>query len=175
MGFLMAIKVTLACPDCAHTWATILKKGEEYPSYCPACGVFVGADEDFVPSKVTISTALGRSGDATYREIERTSEVRAEAAGDHALKITNMRDGLREGDIAAMPVNNAVSRYADEAHSALGFNYFQGSPQGELARANSGPDRASTGGKALSAIQGGKGIPVMPQASKLIRGNWGGG
>ena len=171
---MMAIKYKLQCPDCGQYWSVVLKQGEELPNYCAHCGAYVGGDPEFVPSKVTISTALGKSADVTYRAMEQASEARAEMAGDPSLKITNIRDNLREGDVAAMPVNNAVTKYADEAHNAFGFNMWQGSPQADLARANSGPGRQHNGSKVLSAIQSGKGTPVIPAASKLIKGNWGG-
>jgi hypothetical protein len=68
---------------------------------------------------------LGRRtkvADQVYRDMEAGSEKRmhlaAEVGGgtasDYAsLKITNMQDNLRAGDVAAMPVRNAVTEHME--------------------------------------------------------------
>lgn len=163
------IKYTIRCPTCGGKFSVV---SDDMPKFCMLCGAADGADDDFVPTQMNIGgSAIARSVDKMYRDAEASSEVRAEMAGDPSLKITNMRDNLREGDVAAMPVNNAVTQYADEMHKAVGFNYFQANVSDHVAAAKMGAER-TTGQKALAAIQGGIGAPRLPAK---IAGNWGGG
>ena len=169
----MAVLLKLACPDCAHRFSMRMEDDGKLPSFCPACGHRMESDDpDFVPNQMNIGTALGKSGDQTFRMIEESSIRRAEMAGDPSLKVTNIRDNLREGDVAAMPVNNIVSQVADQAHQQLGFNYFQASVGEELAAVKMGPERG-TGMPALEAIQGGQ-LPSAPRAASVagMKAGW---
>lgn len=116
---------------------------------------------------------IAKSVDQTYRQYEAASIERAEAAGDPSMKVTNMRDNLREGDVAAMPVNNVVTQYAAMAKETAGFDYFQAAGQGSiadtLAMTKAGQER-STGQVALSAIQSARGAPPP---TPTLRGKWG--
>lgn len=67
--------------------------------------------------------------DKLYRDMERGSEVRAQAAADMLgvstadvsdLKITNLRD-THEGEMAHVPIVNEVSKMMDKAPDATGF------------------------------------------------------
>ncbi len=113
--------VVVKCPYCKKKIKWLVD--EPYPDDCPACGTYVGhdrADDDVVmPNILHFST---RCSDGVYKAIEKASENRvyeaAEMAGCSAsemssLKITNMKDSMREGDIAAMPIVNDVTRQMD--------------------------------------------------------------
>ena len=165
-------KYTIRCATCGEKWSVI---SDSMPAFCIKCGAADDSDSMPVPTQVNIGgSAIARSVDKMYRDTEASSAVRAEMAGDPSLKITNMRDNLREGDVAAMPVNNAVTQYADMAHKEMGFNYFQASGQTDIAQTlqlvQNGQER-TTGQKALSAIQGGR-APTMPVN---IKSGWGNG
>lgn len=166
------MRYRLRCPDCAGKF---LHEGEDFPRFCPLCGANCGADEDFVPSQVNIGTVKGQAGDIAFRAYEAASIARAEAAGDPSLKVTDMKDNLREGDVAAK-VPQPSKEYT-QAVEALGAQNWQGAPGGlstadvvSLAKAGA---RQGTGAPVLGAIQGGKGVPVQA-ASASARGNWGG-
>lgn len=170
----MAYNVKCRCPDCGDTYTVRIKDDSELPNFCPKCGSFVGPDDpSFVPTQMNIGTIKGKVVDQTYRQVEASSLVRAEMAGDPSLKITNMRDNLREGDVAAMPVNNAVTQYADVAKQEVGFDYWQANVAENVAMAKSGPGRQYSGSTALEAIQTGPSMPVVPQVKGLPSG-WGG-
>jgi hypothetical protein len=166
----------LRCPDCGHKWRW--PGDQDLPGHCPKNGCNLSVpDPDFVPSKMNIGTVTGKSGDWAYDKLVADSEARAEAAlpaieqqlrdagipADQAqrmatqqaseLKVSNMHDNMREGDVAAMPSNpdNLVSRTAAAYKEALGIDYFQGG--GMMSGAPAAPV-AESGAKFMKAMQG---------------------
>jgi hypothetical protein len=132
-----------------------------------------------VPGLFSIGTHKGKAVDLTYRQLEKSSEVRAEMAGDPSLKVTNLKDNLREGDVAAFapqPSKEYTSQVEGlAAASGQQVNYWQSAPMGAstsqvISYAKSGPDRQSTGAPVLAAIQGGNG---MPPPVPSLKGKWG--
>src|SRR5690348_2158498 len=92
----------LRCPECGTKFKSPTAEG---PEFCPnrKCGVSMADDDDGVIEITApfIRSAKMKATDNVYRDIERTSEVRAQQAADAAgvpvsemsnLKITNMRD-----------------------------------------------------------------------------------
>lgn len=191
----MATKIrrTYRCPDCAEKFS--LAHGDPIPNYCPLCGAYVGVDPNFVPSRMNIATSIGKAGDWSYRKLEADSEARAEAAvpaieqqlrdagipAEQAqkmaaaqaaeIKVTNMRDNMREGDVAAIP---QVSPLYRQQVTALG-----GDPNGAfvggmgVASASPAPVGES-GAKAVQMIQGGVWRSRTPTASATVLGMRGG-
>ena len=99
----------LRCSSCrkAFPW----KASEGMPDACPLCKEPIGGnrDDDDIVMPFIRSAKTDRT-DKVYRDMERGSEIRAElgaqAAGVpvsemSALKMTDMKDNQREGDIAA--------------------------------------------------------------------------
>lgn len=77
-----------------------------------------------------IRSAATKAADGVYRQMETASQYRAERAAEMAgvpvsemadLRITNLRDNLRQGDIAAMPVDNSVTQAMAAAPATTGF------------------------------------------------------
>jgi hypothetical protein len=134
------VAVNIRCPFCKtkFPWAA---KTDPYPKFCPECGEKVGHDrannDVVVPNILAFST---RCQDGVYKAMEKASEQRvyeaAEMAGCDAsemsgLKITNMRDNMREGDIAAIPVNNEVTRQMEAINArGGGFGFGGGADAG---------------------------------------------
>ena len=146
------------CPDCASKIR--VAGNEEIPNFCPHCGAFVGDDSDKPEvAAPMIATALGKSGDQVYRQLEASSGI------------TNLKDGLREGDVAGIPVKNTVTEFAEAAKKEMGFDYWQTSVGSYVSDASAGA-RQGTGQVALSAIQGGR-APSVATAPKL-KSTWGG-
>lgn len=100
----------IRCPHCRERipW----KKDVPFPDECPRCGVATaqGETDDTVIVMPAFLSARTKAIDGTYRQMESTSVVRAEMAAQQAgcdvsdmsaLKITDMKDNMREGDIAA--------------------------------------------------------------------------
>jgi hypothetical protein len=113
------VVIKLRCPDCGQTFKW--PGGQAWPDFCPHCRAPVskGSDEIAMPF---IRSAKTKANDALYRQMEDASEQRAQEAASMLnvpvsdvsdLKITNMRDGMKPGDTAFIPVQNDVSRLMD--------------------------------------------------------------
>jgi hypothetical protein len=124
-----------------HRFEVYLESGE-HPKFCPQCGAEVDASALPVPARVSIGgSAIARATDQTYRLVESTSEERAKMLADQAgdlspqaraalistMKITDMKDGLRQGDVAAktLPVSAEFSHFERERR-ALGLPSLTG-------------------------------------------------
>lgn len=120
---------SLRCPDCRDKfpWPATA----DFPRYCPLCRADIGIDtDDTVISMPSLRSASSKSVDNVYREMERGSEIRAEKGAELAgcsveemsgLKITDIRTGLKEGEIAAPPLNNPVTQAMAQAPGLTGF------------------------------------------------------
>jgi hypothetical protein len=125
-----------------HQFEVMLASGE-HPRFCPQCGCEVDAEALPIPSKIAIGGSnIARATDMTYSLVESSSAARAAELGQPGLKVTDMNDNLRHGDVAAKAPDNAVTRFAREAKTNLGINYMQWG--GGLGGAASGP-RIETG------------------------------
>jgi hypothetical protein len=89
-----------------------------FPECCPSCGYVYEEPENEVclPSLGSLKSAVI---DKTYRDLETTSQHRAEQAAAAAgvpvsemshLKVTDLRDNVQVGETYAKPVNNPVSQ-----------------------------------------------------------------
>ncbi len=146
------------CPGCKQKVKWL---ADDPPDDCPACGhrlVSDRADSDVVmPNILAFST---RCQDGVYKAMEKASEHRmyeaAEMAGCDAsemsdLKITNLRDNMKQGEIAAIPVVNDVTRQMDAIRAAnpnaqMGFGggigYSESVPTGPYPNAGARTQQA---------------------------------
>lgn len=140
-----------------------------WPEACPLCGASVAserADDDIVMP--FIRSAKTDRTDKVYRDIEAGSERRVELAAQAAgcapedmssLKITNMADNQREGDIAAKLVTPA----GDEGKffQPNGSSYMQGNASGAVIDPHSGKITSGiaprAGASAVETIRGAMG------------------
>ena len=170
----MPVTRTLRCPDCSATfpWLFLERDESDFPNCCPRCGNVMTDEPQSLPGGFSIGTAKGKAVDLTYRQIEDASNVRAEAAGDPSLKITNMKDNLREGDVAAMapqPSREYQNQVAAASEAAGGFNHWQHSGMGgvsteqTLALARAGAREGTGAGvdRRQTALHRGAGRPVL--------------
>ncbi len=135
-------------------------------------------DPLIMPPLVSIGTHKGKAVDLTYRQLEESSNFRAEMAGDPSLKITNLKDNLREGDVAAIAPQPSkeyrdIVKGLEEAAGQQSNNWQmggQGLVSEALAYAHSGPDSRSTGAGVLAAIQETTGAPPPIRG---VKGKWG--
>lgn len=124
----------LRCPQCRQKFPWDPQLG--MPKLCPmGCGYEneERADDDIVMP--FIRSHKMKAADDVYRQMEVGSEVRAQAAAEmtgasvedmSGLKITDLKSATREGDIAAVPVKNEVTKIM-EAPAAGGPGWgFQG-------------------------------------------------
>lgn len=151
----------LRCPECrkAFSWDVNLA----WPNRCPfpSCQAEMGnnrADDDVVMPFITSSQLAERMArtDDVYRQMEAGSEQRAQQAASLAgvplsemsdLKITNLKDARKPGEIAAVPVNNAVSQIIDR-----GIGGFQGSNGVEYSAGVQAGAYANAGAKMRTTI-----------------------
>lgn len=167
----MPVFLKLRCPECSHVMK--VPQEEQWPNFCGNCGSFVGVDPTFVPDRLNIGTTRGKSADQVYRQMEAASEARAEMAGDPSLKITDMNDNLREGDVAAKvaPPSQEYQRQVAELGAKA---EFLPNVQGLAGLAKQGPG-VRDGAYALAAIQGGSPGPSTPSAPVIPGAGFGGG
>ena len=150
----------LRCPDCRKAFKWDVSKPT--PRYCPLCNADMGQEpDDNVVSIPAFLSAKTRAADQVYRDHERASEVRAEKAAEaagvpvsemSALKITNMRDAKHQGDLAAIPVVNEVTKQMDAINARGGHFGWQGGGAEYSPAVQSGPF-PNVGAKMRSAIQ----------------------
>lgn len=148
--------------QCEHCDAKFEWPHANPPDECPICGAYVG-DEGKDPIAIPfISSAKNRSADSVYKAMERSTEhhanVAAEMAGVpasemSAMKLTNMQDNLREGDISVREVVNPVSQQMD-AMKARGLPVGFGSNGAALSPdVQSGPF-PNAGAKMIDVVRG---------------------
>ena len=172
------IRRVYRCPDCG---GKIRVDDDVLPKFCIHCGTNLEDDDTpipFSPRSPAIGTSKGKAVDATYRQMEQASIDRAEAAGAPGLKMTNMKDGLRPGDVSAPPVNNIVTQTMAAYKEAAGYDPWQGSVKSELQQVKMGP-QTGNGSVALAAIQSANNAaPRAPKPQASVGGisaGWGGG
>lgn len=117
----MARFQTLQCPDCEGTFRWLQHPSDEpLPNFCPKCGSSMTAEPVFVPLAPHIGRTIGKTADNVYRQMETASVANMEAAAElgggdtsdySALKVSDMADYLRPGDVAAKMPANPVSEH----------------------------------------------------------------
>ena len=139
----------LRCPFCrvAFSWDAALP----WPDKCPVkdCGEEIGIPDRGDGGVVMpfIRSARMTATDKTYRDIEAGSEQRVERAAEltgatkdemSALKIPNLSDNQRAGDIAAQDAAQAMERLQKMSPTPIGFQsngaeFSKGIAQGAVA------------------------------------------
>lgn len=108
------------CPECLGRFNWFHHPiSEPPPNFCPLCGAQMTAEPVFVPTAPHIAKTIGKTADTVYRQMEQAGETRAQVAAEAtggdisdfaALKVSDMADYLRPGDIAAKIPDNPVSQ-----------------------------------------------------------------
>jgi hypothetical protein len=150
------------CPDCGGKFRWLF--ADPPPLFCPLCAAYVGEDEsdEFVPKAPAIRTAANQIPDQLFRNMEQSSIERADqarelAGGDRAdyshMHITNMKDNLREGDVAAIVPPNPVRRFMEQhPQTPIGAQSAQ-TAQGFAAAAHADGIAPHAGAGAAGQIQ----------------------
>jgi len=156
----------LRCPDCRKSFRYDPLAG--HPRFCPLCAADMGEEKsDDVISIPAFLSAQTRSKDQVYRDIESSSQVRAEKAAELAgvpvsemsdLKVTNLRSTKHEGEQAFVPVVNDVTRQMDMLNARGGSVGWQGSNGIQYSSdVQTGP-HPNMGAKMRSALQRANGM-----------------
>ncbi len=142
----MPITRRYQCPDCEAEFTEWHRhRDEPPPNFCPKCGSNMSAaPEEMVPF-IKIGTHRGSNPDKLYRAMERASEDNQERAAEQlgvdksemsAMRITDMKDGLREGDTAAkLPAPKAPIAIQNFQDTALAQEYARSTQVGPYAGA----------------------------------------
>ena len=118
----MAKLFTLQCPECDHKFTFLRHPSDEpMPKSCPHCGF--APEAETLPNAITAphvqNVAKAKAADYTYRAMEESAKHNSEVAAAEfgldaeevrAMQITDLKSNMQEGEIAAMPVTNDVSR-----------------------------------------------------------------
>lgn len=107
----MPVMRTYECPDCEGRFRFLhMTRNEPPPAACELCGADMGgAPEPALAAPAIGGSPIARSVDKIWNDASKNG-------------VSNMRDGLREGDTAGVRVSNPVTQYADQ----VGHKYFQG-------------------------------------------------
>lgn len=125
------------CPECSYEFnydhhPSI--EADPCPRYCARCGFDTEGEYDPALVMPHLGRPIKQIVDGQHRQMEEGAQFRADIAREqfgldaeaaNELKMTNMKDGLREGDTSDMPVNNDITRIM-EAPQAQGMFGFQG-------------------------------------------------
>lgn len=125
---------TYKCPSCEKTFDFLHHPSDEpAPRYCPKCGYDTQGADDLIDGVTAphIAKSIGKVADATYRGMEESAQHRIEEAARmtgqsesdfNDMKITNLKDNLREGDTAEIaPPPNEVSTMIAQNPNVFGF------------------------------------------------------
>lgn len=127
----MATKCTLRCSECMEKFTC----SGPWPDKCPRCGVKMAGPKDDTVELPAFLSGNTRRAESVAREMQRGAEFRAQKASEmlgipmsdvSAMKMNNLRDTPRMGDVAAdpPPPSQEFSRFMAQAaptNAPVGF------------------------------------------------------
>lgn len=156
----MPKSVMYRCPECNGKFRYLHMHNEiddPLPSVCPLCGYDSDEEEVSYTKEIAapfISKAADKSADYVYKAMEAASEHRAQQAAEELgvsasdvsdLKITDMKDNLREGDTSVVKVQ---PKFDDMRNPS----FFSPTNAAEYARSTAVGPYAHAGANALSGV-----------------------
>lgn len=157
----MLKSITYLCPDCNGSFKQLIDRScEQPPRFCALCGFDTQSELQEGVSSPHLAKTIGKATDGMYRAMEEGAQFRADIARENfgldaeqasALKMTNMKDNLREGDTSDMPVNNPVSQTMEAAPSGM-FGFQGGAGLGYSGAVSQGP-HPNAGAHAQQAVR----------------------
>lgn len=94
---------TYGCDSCNGEFEVLQDRTEGPPEECKLCGA--APDVPYLPipkGGKMIGSNVSKAVDMTFKHVEESGQRAFEASGNPNAKVTNMKDNLREGDVAAM-------------------------------------------------------------------------
>jgi hypothetical protein len=168
----------LRCTYCrgAFPWEAALP----WPQVCPLCKEDIsmpdrGDDGVVMPF---IRSAKMAATDKTYRDIEAGSEIRVEKAAEltgaskedmAGLKITNIHDNMKHGDIASMETSQAdaaLARLQASTKTPVGFQ-----PNGAEFSSGISTGAVAVNGKIVTGIEPNAGARAAQRVARKMQ-NW---
>lgn len=171
--------VILKCPACEKKFRWDFASEDKWPKACPMCGERMDEGmEDDVIRMPSLRSAKTDVVDQTYRQMEQSSEFRMEQAAQlagtsasdmSALKITNLKTGVKPGESYMPEVNNAVTQAMDAVRQRGGQIGFTGGAGAEYSGAVQVGPTPNAGAKTRTMLQahhaqatGGAGVSDRP-------------
>jgi hypothetical protein len=155
--------VILKCPECREKFRWEFSDASRWPKACPLCKADIGVDDDDgVICMPALKGAATSRIDASYRELETSSERRMEQAAQDAgcsvsemsaLKITDIKTGVKPGESYVPEVHNAVTERMDQMKQMGAQVGFAGAAAAELAGAVRTGPHPNAGANTLARIQ----------------------
>lgn len=152
--------VLLKCPTCEQKFRWEFAQESKWPKACPCCGADQGADDDdSVICMPSLRSARTKATDEVYRQAERGSEIRAQAAAEQlgvpvsemsGLKITDMKTGVKPGETYA--VDNTAANRANLSAGGSAPRFAGADGTGYSGQVQSGP-LPNAGAKMRTALQ----------------------
>lgn len=151
------------CPSCLHEFPYDHHpsiEADPCPRYCARCGFDSQGEFDAALVMPHIGRQIRNIVDDQHRAMEDGAAFRAEMAREqfgldqdqaNAMKMTNMKDGLREGDTSDMPVSNDITRVMDAAPQ--GMFGFQGAAGVGYSGAVSEGQYPNAGARAMQVVR----------------------
>lgn len=150
------------CPECSKEFRYDHHpsiEADPLPRFCQFCGYDseAGVMEPALTAPM-LGTQHKQVVDQTYRAMEAGAEHRAQLAMEfhgldqqeaNSLKITDLKDNLREGDVAAPQVNNAVSQAMAATPGITGWQAHGG----ELAASAHTGKHRNAGARAMQGLR----------------------
>ena len=152
----MTKNMVYKCPSCTGEFSYLHHPNvadDPAPRFCPLCGFDTELDDDMLVQAVTspaIASGYAKGIDGHHRAMEEGAAYRATVSDDPSLKMTDMKDNLRAGDTAYVPVDNTVSRAMAQQPGAFGFN--NQAAMEYSAQAHTGP-LPNAGARAMRALK----------------------
>jgi hypothetical protein len=167
----------LRCTYCrgAFPWDSALP----WPKACPLCREDIGIPDRGDNGVVMpfIRSARMAATDKTYRDIEAGAEQRVERASEltgaskedmSSLKITNINDGMKQGDIASMEVaqaDAAMARLQSQSPMTIGFQ-----PNGAEYASGISSGAVAVNGKITTGIEPNAGARTAQRIARKMQG-----
>lgn len=168
------MKLRCPLPECRKTfpWDT----NTPHPKFCPVCGGGIGTSdaEDSAVVMPFIRSAKMAATDRTYRQMEAGSEVRVEKAAEltgatkedmASLRITDMNDNMRAGDIAAKEADAAMARLQSTTRAPIGFT-----PNGAEFSAGIAQGAVAHNGQVVTGIEPHAGARAAQRVARKMQG-----
>lgn len=167
----------LRCPFCRKAFAWDADK--PFPEECLLCGEEIGIPDRGDGGVVMpfIRSARMAATDKTYRDIESGSEERVARAAEltgstkedmASLKITNIHDNMKQGDIASMEVaqaDAALQRLQASSPIKIGFQ-----PNGAEFSAGIAQGAVALNGKVTTGIEPNAGARAAQRVARKMQG-----
>lgn len=156
---------TYACPACNQQYDILQDRDEGSPDQCPKCGVTYETPVLRVPGGFNIGGSdIARGTDGAVRALFDSTEAMAKEHNNPAMKVTNLRDNVKPGEVYAMP--NSVPQPSREYQQMMAGGMPVGFGQGA---GGSGGQNAVSPQQLIAGVRAdGGGVGASPVIQQMV-------